>query len=183
MSLEHVILFAGPMGAGKTTAISSISDIPIVMTEAVNNDIEHHSKATTTVALDYGQLTLNDGEVVRLYGIPGQERFEFMWRILETRAAGLILLLDNEARDPIADLDLFLDKFRGLCRRGAVVVGVTRTDVADSHPMTHYYDRLRERRMHVPVFEVDARDRQQMIVLLTTLVVMVQMRETELGVE
>lgn len=181
MSVDHVILFGGPMGAGKTTAISSLSDIPVVKTEAVNSDIERHSKETTTVAMDYGQITLTDGEVVQLYGIPGQERFEFMWRILETRAAGLILLLDNEARDPIADLDLFLDKFRELCRRGAVVIGITRTDVAATHPIERYYTRLRERRLHIPVFEVDARDRAQMIVLLTTLVVMVQIRVPEFG--
>jgi uncharacterized protein len=182
VNVEHVILFAGPMGAGKTTAISSISDIPVVTTEAVNNDLQRHTKEKTTVALDYGQITLAEGDVVRLYGIPGQERFEFMWSILEKRAAGLVLLLDHEAADPIADLDHFLDRFRALCRRGAVVVGVTRTDVSGDHDIQRYYERLRARRDHMPIFEVDARDREQMVVLLTTLVVMMQSHCVEAGV-
>jgi signal recognition particle receptor subunit beta len=181
VSTEHVILFAGPMGAGKTTAIASLSDIPMVTTEAVNNDTAAHAKEMTTVAMDYGQITMDDGEVVRLYGVPGQERFDFMWRIFETRAVGLILLLDANAKDPIADLDYFLDKFRELVRRGAVVVGVTQTDVAGSKGVDAYYARLRERRQFMPVYEVDARSRDQMIVVLSSLVVMVQMRDAELG--
>ena len=183
MTVEHVILFAGPMGAGKTTAISSISDIPVVATEAVNNDREHNAKATTTVALDYGQIALPEGEVVRLYGIPGQERFEFMWKILEARAEGLIILLDNDAQNPIADMDHFLDRFRTMCRRRTVVVGVTRTDVASTYSIDSYYHRLRERHQHIPIFEVDARDRAQILVLLTTLVVMVQMHMNETGAD
>lgn len=181
MSLEHVILFAGPMGAGKTTAIASLSDIPMVTTEAVNNDPDAHSKQMTTVAMDFGQITMSDGEVVRLYGVPGQERFDFMWRIFESRAVGLILLLDASAKNPIADLDYFLDKFRQLVRRGAVVVGITQTDVAASRGVEPYYERLRERRQFMPVYEVDARDRAQMIVMLSSLVVMVQMRNDTVG--
>lgn len=181
MSLEHVILFAGPMGAGKTTAIASLSDIPMVTTEAVNNDPDAHAKELTTVAMDYGQITIHDSEVVRLYGVPGQERFDFMWRIFESRAVGLMLLLDATAKNPIGDLDYFLDKFRELVRRGAVVVGITQTDVAGSNGVEAYYARLRERRQFMPVYEVDARDREQMIVMLSSLVVMVQMRDETVG--
>ena len=181
MSTEHVILFAGPMGAGKTTAIASLSDIPMVTTEAVNNDPDAHEKELTTVAMDYGQITLHDNEIVRLYGVPGQERFDFMWRIFEERAVGLMLLLDANAKSPIADLDYFLDKFRELVRRGAVVIGITQTDVAGSSGVEMYYTRLRDRRQFMPVFEVDARNREQMIVMLSSLVVMVQMRDSELG--
>ena len=54
--MEHVILFAGPMGAGKTTAIRSLSDIPVISTEAMNFDRTTSDKATTTVALDYGEI-------------------------------------------------------------------------------------------------------------------------------
>ena len=182
MNLEHVILFAGPMGAGKTTAIATLSDIPMITTEAANNDPDAHAKVMTTVAMDYGQITMADGEVVRLYGVPGQDRFDFMWRIFETRAVGLMLLLDATAKNPIADLDHFLDKFRELVKRGAVVVGITQTDVAGSKDLEPYYARLRERRQFMPVYEVDARDRNQMIVMLSSLVIMVQMRDAELGV-
>ena len=74
MAREYVVLAAGPMGAGKTTAIAALSEIPVVSTDAVNTDLARNAKATTTVALDYGEITLGDGDKVRLYGVPGQER-------------------------------------------------------------------------------------------------------------
>src|SRR5262245_30126910 len=79
---ELKIVFAGPMGAGKTTAICAISDVPPVSTEVRNTDQRVCAKEATTVALDFGQLRLEDGTVVMLYGTPGQERFSFMWDIL-----------------------------------------------------------------------------------------------------
>ena len=88
--MEHIILFAGPMGAGKTTAIRTLSDIPVVSTEAANTDRAQSDKETTTVALDYGEISVSDEEKVRLYGIPGQRRFEFMWKILRERAGRLL---------------------------------------------------------------------------------------------
>ena len=85
------------MGAGKTTAIRAISDIPPVNTEAANLDKARHGKAETTVGLDYGETLLEGGEKLRLYGLPGQERFDFMWRILCRGALGVVLLADNGA--------------------------------------------------------------------------------------
>jgi len=180
MHTEHVILFAGPMGAGKTAAISALSEIPVVSTEALNTDLAASAKLTTTVALDYGQITLEDGHVIRLYGVPGQERFEFVWKLLQTRAVGLVLLLDACAKDPVEDVDFFLDHFKELLRHGAAVVGVTRTDLAANEAFARCCARLRQHHERIPVFEVDARDRAQMVVLLTALITLVQMRETEL---
>ena len=104
MAQEYIVLVAGPMGAGKTTAISALSEVPVVRTEAVNTDTARNAKAHTTVALDYGEITLDGGDKVRLYGVPGQERFDFMWSILEKRALGLLLLIDDTAASPVADL-------------------------------------------------------------------------------
>ena len=109
---EHVILFTGPMGAGKTTAIRSLSEIDVVSTEANNSERHVVDKATTTVALDYGEILLDRDEKVRLYGIPGQQRFSFMWSILKKRAKGMILLVNSDAPDPIAEMTFFLDEFR-----------------------------------------------------------------------
>jgi signal recognition particle receptor subunit beta len=60
--VEHIILFAGPMGAGKTTAIRSLSEIPVISTEAANTDLATADKATTTVAMDYGEIGVTDEE-------------------------------------------------------------------------------------------------------------------------
>lgn len=180
---EHVILFAGPMGAGKTTAVRTLSDIEVVSTEAANHDRAHADKDTTTVALDYGEIVLDgdpdeDDARVRLYGIPGQRRFEFMWQVLRQRADGMILLVHNDAADPIARVVEFLDAFGELHGRGGVLVGVTRTDLAPSPRPWEYADALDEffPGVVVPVLTLDPRDRAQMRMALLTLVANLEAR-------
>src|SRR5664279_1499480 len=90
------------MGAGKTTAIQSLSEIEVVRTEANNSERHIVDKETTTVALDYGEILVDGDEKVRLYGIPGQERFSFMWSILKKRAKGMVLLVNSDAPDPLS---------------------------------------------------------------------------------
>ena len=181
MSQEYVVLVAGPMGAGKTTAISTLSEIPVVSTDAVNTDLTRNAKATTTVALDYGEITLGDGDKVRLYGVPGQERFAFMWRILERRALGLLLLLDNTAEDPISDLEHYLESFKLLVDRGAVVIGVTRSDLQEQPTLAVYNESLAQRGRVLPAFSVDAREPAQMKTMLGALVAMVEARAALVG--
>ena len=104
MSQYDKIIFTGPVGAGKTTAIGAISDIPTVVTDASASDMTLNRKGYTTVALDYGLLYLDDRTKVHLYGTPGQERFDFMWEILTNGGIGLILLLDNSRANPLKDM-------------------------------------------------------------------------------
>lgn len=175
---EHVILFAGPMGAGKTTAIEALSEVPVVRTEAANTDRETADKATTTVALDYGEITVGDSDKVRLYGIPGQRRFDFMWQILKERARGLVVLVNADAPDPVASMLEYLDEFSDLHDRGGVVVGVTRSDVVDGSGPGVFSDALQAAHpeMLVPVFTVDPRQTDQMTTVLLTLVANIEMR-------
>ncbi|GAB2979945.1 GTP-binding protein [Frigoribacterium salinisoli] len=177
---EHVVLFGGPMGAGKTTAIETLSETAVVRTEAHNTDRAAADKATTTVALDYGEITVGDDEKIRLYGIPGQRRFDFMWQILEERAEGLVLLVPNDAADPIGDVLAFLDEFRDLCDRGGVVVAATRSDLSATPTVADYAAALAEHRpdLMVPVFTVDPRKDDQMRTVLMTLVATLEMRST-----
>jgi hypothetical protein len=176
---EHVILFAGPMGAGKTTAIQSLSEIEVVRTEANNSERHIVDKATTTVALDYGEIVIDGEDKVRLYGIPGQKRFDFMWAILKKRAKGMILLVNNDAPDPIAEMITFIDEFRELYDRGGVVVGISRSDVADGPTLADFSAALERTNpdLVIPVFTVDPRDRDQMEDVLLALVVNIEMRE------
>jgi signal recognition particle receptor subunit beta len=175
---EHVILFTGPMGAGKTTAIQSLSEIEVVRTEATNTERHIVDKATTTVALDYGEILVGAQEKVRLYGIPGQRRFNFMWTILKKRAKGMILLVHSDAPDPIAEMLYYLDEFRELYYRGGVLVGVTRADVVEGPSLSEYADALERTNpgLTIPVFTVDPRKREQMQNLLLTLVINIEMR-------
>lgn len=182
---EHVILFAGPMGAGKTTAIQSLSEIEVVLTEAGNSDRETVDKPTTTVALDYGEITLGHDEKVRLYGIPGQRRFDFMWEILKDRAVGMVLLINNDSPDPLVQLREFLDYFADLYSRGGIVVAVTRTDIARTPKLAEYAAAIAAHTpdMIIPVFSVDARNTEQMRTTLMTLILNVETRAAIIGAE
>lgn len=172
--MENKIIFAGPVGAGKTTAISSVSDILVVDTEAKASDEVAQRKMNTTVAMDYGILNLDDGSKVHLYGTPGQERFSFMWEILSEGAMGFVLLIDSARPDPLADLEFYINAFRRpLARCGdAMVVGITRTELnPQADLLRRFHERLAAMQLNVPVFEVDGRQRadvKQMLLALLT---------------
>jgi uncharacterized protein len=175
---EHVILFTGPMGAGKSTAIQALSEIEVVRTEANNSERHIVDKATTTVALDYGEIRLDGEEKVRLYGVPGQKRFSFMWGILKKRAKGMILLVNADAPDPIAEMLYFIEEFRELYDRGGVVIGISRSDLVTGPTLLQYGAALQETNpgLLIPVFTVDPRDHDQMENVLLTLVANIEMR-------
>jgi signal recognition particle receptor subunit beta len=173
--MENKIIFAGPVGSGKTTSIGSVSDILVVGTEARASDEVAQRKTNTTVAMDYGILNLEGGAKVHLYGTPGQARFDFMWEILSEGAMGFVILIDSARPDPLADLDVYLKAFsKSITKCGdAVVIGVTRTEL---NPQVDLLDRFNERlsavNLNIPVFEVDGRQREdvkQMLLALLTL--------------
>ncbi|MEW5789102.1 MAG: ATP/GTP-binding protein [Pseudomonadota bacterium] len=166
---QHKIIFSGPVGAGKTTAITSLSDTPPVSTEQLASDETRLVKATTTVAMDYGVIRLGGEERIHLYGTPGQERFDFMWEILSQGAIGLVLLISNARPDPYADLHLFMNAYRPFAEQNRLVVGVTQMDLETKPSLNDYRRRLLADGLHTPVFEVDARRRQDISVLVQVL--------------
>ena len=128
MANIYKLVFAGPVGAGKTTAIQSLSDIEVVRTEANASDEVRLLKQTTTVAMDYGRMNLPNGDQVRLFGTPGQKRFDFMWDILTENALGLVLMLNASAEDPVDDLRTYVTAFRSFIDSTALVVGLTHVE-------------------------------------------------------
>lgn len=158
----HRILFVGPVGAGKTTAIAAVSDSGVSQTEALASDAVASRKPNTTVAMDYGTLRIGTDQTIQLVGTPGQARFDFMWEILAEGAIGIVLMIDNSLPEPLADLDLYLHAFRNLIdRQGApAVVAVTRTDLGGGLSIPHYREHLAASGRRLPVFEVDARSRE-----------------------
>lgn len=127
--INRKIIFTGPVGAGKTTAIAAISDIKPIATDEYASDMTKSRKPQTTVAMDYGLIRLSENERVHLYGTPGQERFDFMWDILTKGGIGLILLLDNTRKDPFQDIRFYTNAFRDFIEKQQMVVGVTRMDL------------------------------------------------------
>lgn len=166
---DHKIIFTGPVGAGKSTAIASLSDIDPVSTDEVATDITKHRKSQTTVAMDYGLLKLDGGETVHIYGTPGQERFNFMWDILTTGGIGLILLVNNARPAPFRDMTFFLKAFEEFIDRSALAIGVTQMDISRSPTLEDYYSALPGAYAGTPIFEVDARSRNDVVILVESL--------------
>ncbi|MBU2837673.1 GTP-binding protein [Acidithiobacillus thiooxidans] len=176
MQAHQKIIFTGPVGAGKTSAISALSDTPIVSTNVRASDMTVHRKGQTTVAMDYGTLQLDAQTKVHLYGTPGQERFDFMWEILAQGGLGLVLLLDNTRPHPRKDLQFFLRAFKDYIAHVPVVIGIVKSDIQRHPSPAEYAEMLPEITQDLnmlnpipPIFEVDGRkkeDIQQIVMAL-----------------
>ncbi len=174
---EYKLLFVGSMGVGKTTAITAVSEIPPISTDVTNSDRESFDKDSTTVTLDYGRITLPSGDRLRLYGIPGQKRFSFMWPMLENGAMGAILLADASRPDPFADLKIFLDAFSGILSTGRAVLGIGRLSEEKRELLDDYNNLLADHHFKIPTFTVDVREKKDVLLLLDALFTQVEVAE------
>lgn len=163
------IIFTGPVGAGKTTAIASISDTPPVSTDVNTSGEERRIKESTTVAMDYSYIEMEDGTKVHLYGTPGQSRFDFMWKILTNGGLGLVLLINNDHPEPIKQMEFYLDSFSDFINKTGVVIGITRTSIKNNASIEDYQTKLFERNQIFPVFEVDSRSEDDIKILIQAL--------------
>ncbi len=155
------LLIAGGFGVGKTTLVSTVSEIRPLRTEerlseigaAVDDLTGVAGKTTTTVALDFGRITINPEVVLYLFGTPGQDRFWFMWKELSAGALGAVVLADTRRLD-----DCFgaLDFFE--TRHIPFIIAVNCFDGADVYGVQEVRQAL-DIDAHVPIQFCDARDR------------------------
>lgn len=127
------VVVTGPVGAGKSTFIRSISEIEVVDTDRRATDETAQLKTNTTVAMDFGRLSLGDDMWLHLYGTPGQARFDFMWDLLIRRAHGYILLVPAhlpKQMQAAREIKAFMQSRS----QAPMVVGITHTDHPNAWP-------------------------------------------------
>jgi signal recognition particle receptor subunit beta len=166
------IVVAGGFGVGKTTLVTSVSEITPLQTEALMTQASEETddltgtpdKLTTTVAMDFGRITLDDDLVLYLFGTPGQQRFWFMWDDLVRGAIGAVVLADTRR---LSDCFPALDYFEscGL----PYVVAVNHFDGSDEFEPDDVREALTVP-SHIPVMIMDARRRISVVETLLALV-------------
>ncbi|MDP2182431.1 MAG: ATP/GTP-binding protein [Actinomycetota bacterium] len=106
------VVVTGPFNAGKTTFIKAVSEITVLSTERQVSDTSGEGGGETTVAMDFGRITISDDVVLYLFGTPGQERFSFMWETLSEGMLGFVLLVDALELESIQDARAMIAFFR-----------------------------------------------------------------------
>ncbi|GAA3754015.1 ATP/GTP-binding protein [Spinactinospora alkalitolerans] len=156
------IVIAGGFGAGKTTLVGSVSEIPPVTTEAVMTEasVEHDDisatpeKVTTTVAMDFGRLTLDQQLIMYMFGTPGQARFWFMWDDIVRGAVGAVIVVDSRRLADCFDAIDYFEKNQHI----PYVVALNRFDDELAYTAEEIREAL-EISADVPVIDFDARER------------------------
>lgn len=166
------LLFIGAPKAGKTTAISCVSDAPPICTDVRSSE----EARNTTVAMDFGETTLGDGTRLGLYGVPGQRRFDFLWPALAPGTIGVILLLDARDPDNGGWLDWLLSRYREHTPDAELLIGVTHSEAPTAAGLNVLRPLVAARAANVPVLSLDPREAVQVQLLLRVMVARLESR-------
>jgi small GTP-binding protein len=125
------MVVTGPFNAGKTQFIRSISEIDVVSTERRISTESERIKDETTVAMDFGRITVDQDLILYLFGTPGQKRFDFMWEILSEGMLGFVVMIDSARPETFREARRILEVFRGYAPT-PYVVAANKQDSVDA---------------------------------------------------
>ncbi len=161
------IVVTGPFSAGKTTLIRTISEITVLSTERGITDETRAQKAQTTVAMDFGRISIDRDLVLYLFGTPGQERFDFMWEVLGEGMLGYVLLVDATRPDSFREAVTINAAFRAMAPV-PFVVAVNRIETLTDELDSALRAAL-DIGVDVPVLACDATDKESVKSVLLAL--------------
>lgn len=136
MAMQTVkMVITGPYASGKTEFIRSISEIDVVSTDTKVSEGTYEAtiKNETTVAMDFGRITIDDDLVLYLFGTPGQRRFDFMWEILAEGMLGFVVMVDSTKPETFREAKAILETFRAYAPT-PYVVAANKQDMEDAWP-------------------------------------------------
>lgn len=136
MAMQTVkMVITGPYASGKTEFIRSISEIDVVSTDTKVSEGTYEAtvKEQTTVAMDFGRITIDDDLVLYLFGTPGQRRFDFMWEILAEGMLGFVVMVDSTKPETFREAKSILETFRAYAPT-PYVVAANKQDLAEAWP-------------------------------------------------
>lgn len=125
------MVVTGPFNSGKTEFIRSVSEIDVVSTERRISSEAERIKESTTVAMDFGRITVDEDLVLYLFGTPGQKRFDFMWEILSEGMLGFIVMIDSTRPETFREARRILETFRAYAPT-PYIVAANKQDIADA---------------------------------------------------
>ena len=162
------LAIVGEVGAGKSKIIKTLSEIKPLETEAESSiDI---GKTHTTVGIDYGRIALSEDTALGLYGVPGQERYSFVWELVNTSLWGILILIKHGTTPDYDNLTKMLNFFEPAKKGISCLIGVTHCEGVDSDEMSAFNQELQtllmEHDLVSPVLNIDPRDKASAMMVL-----------------
>lgn len=158
------VIVTGPFNAGKTTFIKAVSEIDVLSTERQVSDVSGEGGGETTVAMDFGRITVSDDVVLYLFGTPGQSRFSFMWETLSEGMLGFVLLVDATEPETLSDAREMIAFFTEMSDV-PFVVAANKVAAEDTETIRSVRTDL-NLPDRVPLLPVDARDKDSVKAVL-----------------
>lgn len=174
MSETYKLAFIGEPGAGKTTCVAALSDIAPVATEVPATGELALLKDTTTVAFDYGEMNLDDGDRLLLYGLPGQARFSFMFDVVRRGLLGVIVLVDASSPRPMEGFRETIETYAKDLQGLPWLVAVNKARDGADALRRECQEQLVRARLIAPIVTVDARKRESIVRMFEILFTMLE---------